>query len=61
MLSIKKWIQDIYKAQIVRRGGPVRRGVFSLPSGVSPAEVMDDARARGYKPIIIGDQIVIVC
>jgi hypothetical protein len=59
MKSRKKWIDDIYKAQIAKRGGPVRRGIYSLPRGITPAEVMADAFARGYRPLIIGDQIVI--
>ena len=61
MKSLKKWICNIYSAQIVTRGGPVRRGVFSLPFGITPTEVMDDARARGYKPFIVRNQIVIIC
>ena len=56
-----KWIDDIYTAQIVSRGGTVRRGVNSLPYYISASMVIDDAHRRGYNAIVAGGQIIIFC
>jgi hypothetical protein len=56
-LSTKQSIKNIYnkvKAKIIRRSIP------SLQKGITASEIMADARARGHKPIIVDDQIVII-
>jgi hypothetical protein len=56
-----QWIDNIYTAKIVANGGIVRRGISSLPSGITEQMVIDDAHARGYNVLVAGGQIIIFC
>lgn len=56
-----KWIDDIYNAKIVANGGMVRRGIKSLPFGITPKMVVDDAKRRGHNVVLNGSQIIIFC
>ena len=55
------WVNQIFKSQIAKRGGVVRRKVTSIERQSSRAEVKAEAQRRGYHIVEHGDQWLIFC
>lgn len=55
------WVTQIFKSQIAKRGGVVRRKITSIDKYASQAEVKVEARRRGYHIVEHGDQWLIFC
>lgn len=55
------WVNQIFKSQIARRGGVVRRKVTSIDKESSRDELKAEARRRGYHIVEHGDQWLIFC
>jgi hypothetical protein len=56
-----KWVQDIFKSNIAKRGGIVRRKVNSIQRYASLDEVKQECGSRGFHIIAHGDQWLIFC
>ena len=53
------WLDQIYQAQGLNSGKPVRRSISSLPNYISPQDVLKDAHNRGFQAALIGVNIMI--
>jgi hypothetical protein len=55
------WVNQIFKSQIAKRGGVVRRKVTSIDKESSREEVKAEVRRRGCHIVEHGDQWLIFC
>ena len=61
MILMSSWLEQIFSADQVRRGGVVRRARYDVEHFVSLAELIDEARERGFHVIETGDQVIVIC
>lgn len=55
------WLDQVFSAGQVAKGGIVRRSVFDVDQNASREELIDEAKERGFHVIETGDQYVILC
>ena len=55
------WVNQIFRADIVKRGGVVRRKITSIDKYASRQAVKVEAKRRGYHIVEHGDQWLIFC
>lgn len=55
------WLDQVFQAGQVDRGGVVRRSVHDVEQYTSLTEVVWEAKRRNFHVIETGDQIVILC
>lgn len=58
---MNKWLEQVFGADAVASGNVVRRSRASIDKESSMADVIQEARTRGYHVIETGDQVVIIC
>ena len=58
---MNSWTRQIFRSQIARRGGVVRRKITSIARYSSRAEVKRACRAKRYHIVAHGDQWLIFC
>ncbi len=56
-----EWIEKIFEAKIVGRGGIVRRKIGSVARFASVAQLRAEVIQRGFHMVKVGDQFVIYC
>lgn len=56
-----KWVKQIFKAKIARKGGLVRRKKSSIQRHASIDEVRLECELKGHHIVENGDQWVIFC
>lgn len=54
------WINPVFDAQQVNRGGVVRRSIYDVATYASIDELVAEAKSRGFHVIETGDQLVIL-
>ena len=57
----KAWIDQIFKAKAVKKGGTLRRKKASVEKYASEKLLIDEVKRRGFNLITIGDQYLILC
>ena len=55
------WLDQVFQAGQANRGGVVRRSVHDVNHYSSQAELIAEAKRRGFHVIETGDQYVILC
>ncbi len=55
------WIDEIFSAKAVARGGVIRRDIRWIDREVGRQRFMSEVRARGFHLIESGDQWVVIC
>ena len=55
------WLDQVFAAGQANRGGVVRRSVATVRRYSSEAELIAEAKRRGFHVIKTGDQYVILC
>ena len=55
------WIQQIFDAQAVEEGKPLRRKIVDVEKYAGFAELLDEVKRREFHLIETGDQYVILC
>lgn len=55
------WLNKVFKAGQVNKGGVVRRSVTSVKKYASIKELQNEVRIRRFHLLRMGDQYVIVC
>lgn len=60
-ISSSVWIGQIFKAGQVNKGNIVRRDINSVEKYASIDELKSAAKARGFKIVQIGNQLIILC
>lgn len=55
------WIDEIFSAKAVTRGGVIRRDLRWIDREVGRERFMAEVRARGFHLIESGDQWVVIC
>lgn len=55
------WIKQIFRSQIAKRGGVVRRKLTTIDKNSSRSELKRECRALGYHIVEHGDQWLIFC
>lgn len=58
---MRGWLEQIFSAEQVDRGGIVRRSIHDVERFVGLHVLIDEARDRGFHVIETGEQIVIIC
>lgn len=59
--SGKAWINQIFKAKAVSRGGTLRRKKVNVAKYASEALLVAEVKRRSFHLIEIGDQYLILC
>ena len=59
--KMNAWVNQIFEADIVKRGGVVRRKIASIEKFASKKAVKDEVKRRGYHIVEHGDQWLIFC
>lgn len=57
----QSWLDQIFGAEAVAKGGIVRRAVTDVHKLCSLADLLAEVRPRGFHLIETGDQYVVVC
>jgi hypothetical protein len=57
----RAWIKQIFKAAQASKAGVLRRAVKSVQKQASEQDLVDEAKARGFRVMKIGDQYVVIC
>jgi hypothetical protein len=55
------WLEQMFSAAQVSKGGLVRRQLYDVLRLSSLAEVRREAERRGFHVFINGDQVVVAC
>ena len=55
------WIEEIFAAKAVARGGVVRRSVIWVHREIGIPRFIDEVRARGFHLIEGGGQFIVIC
>jgi hypothetical protein len=55
------WIDEIFSAKAVARGGVIRRDLRWIDREVGRERFMSEVRSRGFHLIESGDQWVVIC
>jgi hypothetical protein len=58
---VSKWINQMFAAKQVLRGGVVRRDVRTVEERASLAELIDEIENRNFHAVRIGEQVVVIC
>ena len=57
----KSWVQRMFDAKAVGRGGIIRRKIASVLKHGSEAELLTEVKTRGFHLVKTGDQYVVLC
>lgn len=60
-MSWNEWINQVFEANAVNKGGIVRRNIGDVIKFASPDELIDEVKKRGFHLIETGEQFVIIC
>lgn len=55
------WIQQIFSAKAVVKGGVVRRSVATVEREIGRERFLDEVEMRGFHVIECGGQFVVIC
>jgi hypothetical protein len=58
---MNSWINQIWKAGQVNKGGIVRRSRDTVLKYTSEATLRSEVDKKGYKMILAGEQYIIIC
>ena len=56
-----RWIDQLFSAQAVAKGGVIRRAVRDVEREVGRAALGDAVRARGFHLVECGGQFIVIC
>jgi hypothetical protein len=60
-LLSQAWLDDVFAAKAVGKGGIVRRAVRDVEREVGRAAFMAEVRRRGFHLIECGGQFIVIC
>lgn len=60
-INTRAWLDDLFSAKAVSRGGIVRRAVRDVEREVGRAALMAEIRRRGFHLIECGGQFIVIC
>lgn len=58
---MSKWLDDMFSATQVERGGVIRRAKADVEKYASMEELKAYVEAEGFHAVLIGDQVVVLC
>ena len=60
-LDPQKWLDHMFSAKAVERGGVIRRSVDWVDHEIGRDRLMREVAARGFSLLQVGGQFVIIC
>jgi hypothetical protein len=60
-LVAQAWLDDLFSAKAVGKGGIVRRAVRDVEREVGKAALIAEVRRRGFHLIECGGQFIVIC
>lgn len=58
---MSSWIEQVFGAEQVRKGGIARRNIQDVERLVGLDVLIEEAKSRGFHLVETGDQVVILC
>ena len=55
------WIEKVFSAKAVMRGGVIRRSVFWVQREIGVPRFIDEVRGRGFHLLEGGGQFIVIC
>lgn len=55
------WVEEVFSAKVVARGGVVRRAVRDVEREIGRADFIREVQSRGYHLVESGGQFVVFC
>jgi hypothetical protein len=55
------WIDEVFSAQAVARGGVIRRNVHWIAREIGRDRFAEEVRRRGFHLLETGDQWIVIC
>ena len=59
--SASPWLEEVFTAKAVGRGGVVRRSVRDVEREVGRARFVAEVRRRGFHLVECGGQFIVIC